>query len=178
MARVFIGVGSNISPAENVSRAVRSVAEDFPVAGISTVYRTPAEGRPEQPDYYNCVIEIDTEVPPLELKRRLRSIEETFGRRRSADKYAARPIDLDVIMYDDLVLQTGDLTLPDPDIMSRPYLAAGLAELAPALILRLPGSEMTIEQIRNQISPPASAKMIGLIEYTEALRHDVLGGDQ
>ena len=124
MARVFVGVGSNIEPADNVRRAVRLLVQEMRVINISTVYETKAEGRREQPPYYNCVVEVESEAPPAELKRSLRSIEDRLGRVRGEDKYAPRSIDLDVLIYDDVVMQSEEIVLPDPDIADRPYLAS------------------------------------------------------
>jgi 2-amino-4-hydroxy-6-hydroxymethyldihydropteridine diphosphokinase len=171
MARAFVGVGSNIDPAENVKKALLLLAQEMRVAGVSTVYETEPEGRHEQPRYCNCVVEIDTEAPPAELKRALREIEERLGRVRTADRYASRTIDLDVLAYDELTLQTPDLTLPDPDIATRAYLAAGLAELAPALAL--PGIDLTAAELAKKLPKRG---MRALDEYTAALRREVIHG--
>jgi 2-amino-4-hydroxy-6-hydroxymethyldihydropteridine diphosphokinase len=170
MAGAFIAVGSNIAPAENVRRAILLLAREARIRGISTVFRTAPEGRPEQPDYYNCVLRIDTDLAPLELKLRvLRGIEARLGRERGSDKYAARPIDLDLILYDEQALQTEELNLPDPHIRERAYIAAGVAELAPGMTL--PGWRATIEEIRAGI--PA-CEMAPLPDYTATLREAVL----
>ena len=69
MAQAFVSVGSNIAPEENVSKAIGLLKKQVRILGISTVYLTDALERPEQPPYYNCVLAIDTPLPPLELKR-------------------------------------------------------------------------------------------------------------
>ena len=170
MARAFVGVGSNVDPAENVERAIYLLSATAKVRGISTVYLTEAVGRPGQPPYYNCVVELETEVMPAELKQQvLRRIEKELGRIRSNDRYAARTIDLDLILYDQLVTTTGDLTLPDPDIVRRPFLAIPLQELAPDL--KLPGSDLRINEIAAAL--PQNA-MKPLQDYTERLRKGTL----
>ncbi len=174
MARAFVSIGSNIDPGENVRKAVRLLARQVRVLGISTVYLTEPVERPEQTPYYNCVLEIETALSPLELKRKvLRRIEEQLGRKRSEDKFAARTIDLDLILYDDLVLKTEGLTLPDPEITGRPFLAVPLHELAPELVL--PGSRVPIADIaagmkRNTMKPLAA--------YTDMLRGEVRNGPE
>lgn len=174
MARVFIGVGSNISPEGNVRRAISLLADEVSIVGISTFYRTEAEGRPGQPPFLNGVVEVDTDVPPGELKRSiLRRIEDELGRRRTEDKYAPRTIDLDVVIYDDLVLSTGDLVIPDPQIAHRPFLAIPLCELAPGLTL--PGSGLRIEEAA---AIHAHHSMKPLPDYTELLRKDILHGSR
>ena len=133
--RAFIALGSNLDPERHLPAALRLLAERVCLVAISTFYASPALDRPEQPDFYNGAVEIDTDLPPCELKYAvLREIEAALGRRRGADKYAAREIDLDLIWYDNLVVNEPELVLPDPEIAARPFLAVPLAELAPDLV--------------------------------------------
>jgi len=170
MARAFIGIGSNIDPETNVRDAVQRLGSTARVTAISTVYRTEPVGPPGQPWFYNCVVEIETDLAPRELKfRLLRGIEGELGRTRSSDKFAARTIDLDLILYDELVMTTPDLALPDPDIPQRPFLAIPLHELAPGLVL--PGSGLRIQEAAASMS---SNTMMPLAAYTEHLRKEFL----
>jgi 2-amino-4-hydroxy-6-hydroxymethyldihydropteridine diphosphokinase len=170
MVRAFVGIGSNVAPAENVDKAIRLLSAALQVRGISTVYLTEAVGRLGQPPYYNCVVEIETDVMPAELKQQvLRRIEKDLGRIRSNDRYAARTIDLDLILYGQLVTTSGDLTLPDPDIVRRPFLAVPLLELAPDL--KLPGLDLCIKEIAAALPQEA---MKPLQDYTERLRKGTL----
>lgn len=140
MTRAFIGIGSNIAPEHNVRAAIRNLARNTHLVGVSTVYRTDALDRPEQPAYFNCVAEIETDALPKQVKHViLRPIEDELGRKRTQDKYAPRTIDLDLIVYGDLAMDDGDIRLPDPDIFERPFLAIPLSELAPDLVLAGPG---------------------------------------
>jgi 2-amino-4-hydroxy-6-hydroxymethyldihydropteridine diphosphokinase len=169
MAKVFLSVGSNIDPAENVSSALALLARHTEITGISTVYLTPAEDRPDQPSYYNCVIEVETGMPPVEFKLSvLREIEKALGRERTEDKSAARPIDLDLILYDDMIIENETLTLPDPQILRRAFIAVPLHELSPGL--RLPGSNMSIAEIAASL-PDRGMKP--LKQYTENLRKEI-----
>jgi 2-amino-4-hydroxy-6-hydroxymethyldihydropteridine diphosphokinase len=171
VTRAFIGVGSNIEPAVNVRKALKAMSEEMRVVAVSTVYETEPEASPGQPRYYNCVVEAETETPPLELKRALRAIEGRQGRRRSEDKYAPRPIDLDLLLYDDLTMRSDELTLPDPEIEHRAYLAVALAELAPEL--SLPGRSETLVELARRLPHEG---MRPLDEYTSALRREVANG--
>lgn len=169
MAKAFISVGSNIDPAENVRRALELLSSHADITGISTVYLTPAEDRPDQPSYYNCVIEIETEMHPTEFKYSiLRAIEKALDRERTADKSAARPIDLDLILYEDMVIENEALTLPDPQISRRAFVALPLQELSPEL--RLPRSGVSIAEIAASL-PPGGMKP--LKQYTENLRKEI-----
>ena len=170
MARAFVSIGSNIDPETNVKNALLRLAKEVGIRAISTVYLTEPIGPPGQPPFYNCVIEIKTDLPPGELKHRiLRRIEKELGRKRGSDKFDARTIDLDLILYDDLVITEEDLILPDPDIVRRPYLAIALHELAPGLVL--PG---TGQRIRDVVSRLTRKGMTELSRYTEHLRKDIL----
>ena len=170
MARAFISIGSNIDPETNVRSAILGLASTERVTAISTVYRTEPVGPPGQPWFYNCVVEIETALAPRELKfRLLRSIESNLGRTRGSDKFAARTIDLDLLLWDELMMITPDLVLPDPDIPQRPFLTIPLQELAPGLVL--PGSGLTIQEAAASLSP---STMMPLKAYTEQLRKELL----
>jgi 2-amino-4-hydroxy-6-hydroxymethyldihydropteridine diphosphokinase len=170
VTRAFVSVGSNIDPAANTEQALRLLGSETRITNISTVYQTEAEGRPEQPRYYNCVVEIDTALPPRELKFHvLRKIENKLGRMRGSDKFSARTIDLDLILYDELVMAAEDLTLPDPGIRRRPFLAVPLEELAPGLVM--PGTGVPIGEIAGSLSREAMTPLEG---YTKHLRKEIL----
>jgi 2-amino-4-hydroxy-6-hydroxymethyldihydropteridine diphosphokinase len=151
MARTFIGVGSNIAPEKNIRAALRLLARSVGIISISTFYRTPAIDRPMQPDFYNGVVAIETDLRPTELKSKvLRRIEAALGRRRTADKYASRTIDLDLLV----------LTPLDPDILNRAFIAVPLAEIAPQLLL--PGAERLPKE-----------NMRPVVEFTQKLRNEL-----
>jgi 7,8-dihydro-6-hydroxymethylpterin-pyrophosphokinase len=110
----------------------------------------------------------------VELKHQvLRNIEADLGRERSEDKYAPRTIDLDLIAYDDLVIERDDLTLPDPQILRRPFLAMGLSELAPGWTM--PGLDRRIEEVAAAL-PQGGMKP--LENYTLLLRRGIRHGSE
>ena len=170
MTRAFVSIGSNIDPEINVRNAILRLRSTARVKAVSTVYRTEPVGPPGQPPFYNCVVEIETDLAPRELKfQLLRRIESELGRTRGADRFAARTIDLDLVLYDELVMATEDLTLPDPDILRRPFLAVALHGLAPGLVL--PGSGVRI----SEVAPAQPRKdMTPLENYTERIRKEIL----
>ncbi len=172
MTRAFIGLGSNIDPERNLKEAIRQLASAVRLQGISTVLETKPIGKPEQPSYYNCVAVVETGLPPLVLKRDvLRGIENRLGRVRGNDRYAPRTIDLDLLLYGDLSVAEPDLELPDPDIARRPFLAQGLAELAPDLVL--PGTGKPIAELARGLKDPAMKR---LLSYTSLLRGELNHG--
>ncbi len=170
MTRAFIAIGSNIDPAHHVREAILRLASVENVIAISMVYRTPAEGRPEQPPYYNCVAAVETSKSPMDLKSYiLRPIEQDLGRTRSADKFAARTIDLDLIWYDRVVVTGPNLTLPDPQILKRPFLAVPLSEIDPDLVF--PDSGVSIRDVAASMPMDDMEPLEG---YTDLLRRESL----
>jgi 2-amino-4-hydroxy-6-hydroxymethyldihydropteridine diphosphokinase len=166
MPRAYIGIGSNIEPAKNVRRAIHRLAGEAHLIGVSTVYCTDALGRPEQPPYFNCVAAIDTEAPPTAVKHgMLHGIEHDLRRVRTADKYAPRTIDLDLIVYGNLEIDTDGLKVPDPEILERPFLAVPLFELAPDLVL--PGFRLKIGDV---VATLPQGGMKPLTDYSRLLK--------
>jgi 2-amino-4-hydroxy-6-hydroxymethyldihydropteridine diphosphokinase len=167
----YVGVGSNVDPEANVPAALRRLARRVRVTGSSTFYRTAALQAPGTPPFVNGVWRVETELGPRELKLEvLRSIEEELGRKRTADKYAPRPIDLDVLLHGAAVVREPDLTLPDPDILERPFVAVPLWELAPDLAL--PGSGRRLADVVGAMS---KAGMESWPELTRRLQAEVTG---
>ena len=170
MARAFIGIGSNIEPAENVRAAIRSLARQTRVTGISTVYLTRRLAAREQPHYYNCVVEIETEAPPAASSTACCATSRTdWDASGRDDKYAPRTIDLDLIVYGDLAIDEENIRLPDPEILERPFLAIPLFELAPDLVLA--GFNLQIREIATRLPQDG---MRPLKEFARLLRNETI----
>jgi len=162
---VYLGVGSNIDPERNVPRALELLRRVVTVTGASTFYQPLPRDRPEQAPFYNGAVQCQTNIPLPELKRRvLRKIEAELGRVRTTDKHAARPIDLDVLLYGDAVTCDEGGRVPDPDIGARPFLAVPLLELAPDLVL--PDSRTPLQAL---VAPMDATAMTPLPEFSERL---------
>ena len=165
MAIAFLSLGSNIEPSKNIFEAVRLLSSHVKVLKSSRVYLTEPLFRRHQPAYWNCVIEIETDIEPGKLKSEvLKATEEELGRKRSEDKYAPRTIDIDLIVYGQRDLSTRDLTIPDPEIRERPFLAVPLYEIEPNLLL--PDTSEPIKKIAKKLK---QEKMIELKDVTVAL---------
>jgi 2-amino-4-hydroxy-6-hydroxymethyldihydropteridine diphosphokinase len=132
LPRALVSLGSNISPEHNLPSAMALLLEAGSIRDVSRGYQSAAAGPPGQPDFVNVAVLVETDLAPEALRKRLRQIEAELGRVRTEDKFAPRPIDLDLVLYDDVVIDTAELQLPDPDILLRPYLAVTIAELDPA----------------------------------------------
>lgn len=135
------------------------------LTAISTVYQTEPIGRPEQAAYYNCVVQLETPLAPRPLRDVLREIESQLHRRRSADKYASRTIDLDLIVYDDVAQDDADFPLPDPEVLRRPFLLVCLAELDPHR--HLPGMVVSLSEASKEA---AVEGIVALVDFTSRLR--------
>ena len=137
MHKAFIALGSNLnSPESQVISAFQSI-EQLPETRVikkSSLYKTAPVGYSDQPDFINAVVEIETELAPETLMEALLKIELEFGRERPFAN-APRILDLDLLLYDDLILQTQNLTLPHPRMHLRGFVMLPLAEIAPDLSL-------------------------------------------
>lgn len=134
--QVLITLGSNINRDKNMDEALRRLEQepDLKVLAVSPVYVTPAVGADgqaaAQPAFSNAAIRIETELDALTLRNKLRALEAAMGRVRTADKFAPRPIDLDIAFYGDHVIEVVDKAIPDPDVLRFAHVAVPLADVA------------------------------------------------
>lgn len=134
MATVFIALGSNLGDrAANLHRALAALAPVLHVERISGLYETEPWGVTDQPWFYNLVIAGTTGRSPAALLDDLKAIERATGRRETV-RYGPRLIDLDLLFYEQLVIETNRLTLPHPRLHERRFVLRPLAEIAPDLI--------------------------------------------
>ncbi|HYB33329.1 MAG TPA: 2-amino-4-hydroxy-6-hydroxymethyldihydropteridine diphosphokinase [Steroidobacteraceae bacterium] len=144
MPAVYVAAGSNIEPERNLARAVAELAREFPGARFSPWYRNRAIGFAGE-DFVNLVAGFDTGRPVSVVLDRLHAIETLCGRPRAAPRWAPRSMDLDVLLYGDLVCDEPGLKLPRPDLLKRAYMLGPLAQLAPALVH--PTAQLTIGEL-------------------------------
>jgi dihydroneopterin aldolase/2-amino-4-hydroxy-6-hydroxymethyldihydropteridine diphosphokinase len=167
MTIAFLSLGSNIEPSRNIFDAVRLLSSHVKVLRSSRVYLTDPLFGKSQPAYWNCVIKIETNIEPGKLKSDvLKTTEEKLARKRTKDKYAPRTIDIDLILYDKEHLSTANLTIPEPQIRERPFLAIPLYEIDPNLLL--PDTNEPIKKIAERFK---QEKMIELRDATDALKN-------
>ncbi len=129
MALIYIGVGSNIDPAHHVSLGVQAMAGCFTALRLSTVYESAAFGFSGD-NFYNLVVEAHTELSVVEVLATLKQLEFAHGRPVDARKFSSRTLDLDLLCYDQQVLD-GPTVLPRPDILTRAFVLRPFAELNP-----------------------------------------------
>ena len=157
MAQAYIGLGSNLSDQvdgqerdsqSQLEQAIDSLSghKQVTVSKLSSFYQTPAIGPGEQPDYINAVALLDTLLPPVGLLDLLQSIENQQGRVRSV-RWGARTLDLDILLYDQLIEDSELLTIPHPRMHERGFVMAPLNEIAPNLCL--PSGENISQLLAN-----------------------------
>ena len=143
----FVGVGSNLNrPARQVELAMAELDEiaDTCVTARSHLYRSSPLGGIEQPDFVNAAVSLLTLLEPLELLEAMQAIEIARGRERNEQRWGPRVIDLDLLVYGDLVMDEPSLTLPHPGIGERNFVLLPLRELAPDLVIPGLGSVSAI----------------------------------
>jgi 2-amino-4-hydroxy-6-hydroxymethyldihydropteridine diphosphokinase len=135
MSVAYVALGSNLQqPQVQVSQALKALG-DLPQTRVtrrSSLYRTAPVGYDDQPDFINAVAEVETALAPIDLLRALLALEDRHGRERPFPN-APRILDLDLLLYDDVVMQTPELTLPHPRMQDRGFVMLPLAEIAPRL---------------------------------------------
>ena len=134
MPIAFIGIGSNLgNRIENCIRAVEEISNFARIISISSIYETEPVDREDQPDFINCAIGIETSLSPFDLLISLQSVENIIGRER-IEKWGPRKIDLDIIFYDNLLIETDELIIPHPRAHLRRFVLEPLFEIAPDFI--------------------------------------------
>jgi 2-amino-4-hydroxy-6-hydroxymethyldihydropteridine diphosphokinase len=131
MANIHINIGSNQNRRQNISAAIQALRSVFSDIKISSIYQSPAEGF-EGDDFYNVGVNVSTDLSIKETAEVLRNIEQNQGRDRTQPKFSSRKIDLDLVLYDQVIDQ--GLNLPRDDILKYAFVLAPLAELSAELV--------------------------------------------
>lgn len=139
MPIVYAGIGSNLGDRRaNIDRALLLLKEyeEFEILAVSQIIETPFQGEgPEQGPYLNGAIKIKTDLLPLEVLSRFKMVERRLGRMKSGVSNAPRPMDLDILFYDDVVIVDGkNLCIPHPRLAERRFVLEPLAEIAPDFV--------------------------------------------
>lgn len=160
MARTRILIGGNLGDRERIQEEVLLVLEEEAgrIVARSSLYRSTPWGFAHSRDFLNRVLVLETERAPLDLLERLLRIEERFGReRRDERSYQGRYLDLDILYYEDRIIQEPSLKVPHPRIPERRFTLAPLDELEPGFLDPL--REMTVKEMLEQCSDPLEVKV-------------------
>jgi 2-amino-4-hydroxy-6-hydroxymethyldihydropteridine diphosphokinase len=144
MSTAWLSLGSNLDPERHLRAAAAALRGRFGAVRFSPVYRTPAVGF-EGPDFLNAAAVLDTDLDPFELNQWLHALEDAQGRDRSGPRFSSRTLDLDIVLFDDLVLDgPGHLQIPRRELQHA-FVLKPLCDLAPSL--RLPTSGRTLAEL-------------------------------
>jgi len=139
MPEALVAFGGNVGDVrETLGRAVDAFCDrrDVRLTVRSSDYSTPPWGLLDQPRFFNLCIAVATILPPQALLARAQAVEQAFGRDRASERrWGPRPLDIDLLAYDDLVLDEADLTLPHPRLFERAFVLVPLAEIAPERVI-------------------------------------------
>ena len=133
MAVVFLGIGSNQLPEDNLRLGIAALRERFVVRALSRVYRNPAIGF-EGPDFLNTVACVETELTPRAVCEALEEIHDLAGRERNSARFVNRILDIDLLLYDDLVQHEPPVSVPRDDVLNYAFVLGPLADIAPDLV--------------------------------------------
>lgn len=154
--RVYLGLGSNIGIKEsNLSRALKLLPDLVTVSEVSSIYESEPVGLKDQPWFVNTACAAYTDLPPGELLAYIKHIEGQMGRIMNF-KGGPRVIDIDILFYEDQVINTPDLTIPHPLIAERAFVLHPLSELNPLLFH--PAESRTVAQMLSVLDRPERVK--------------------
>ena len=129
---VYVGIGSNVEPERNIKLVLDEIQLAFGELTLSPVYQSAAVGF-DGDDFLNLVVKFETSLDVLEVVRQLRVIEDSLGRDRSQPRFSKRPIDLDILLYEDLVMNEPNIQIPREEILESPHVLKPLSDIAPDL---------------------------------------------
>lgn len=144
MSGIFLLLGTNLGDrSKNLEDAITIIQKRCgPVLAKSSVYRTAAWGKVDQPEFLNQAISIDTQLLPQSLLNAVLEIERDLGRER-LEKWGTRVIDIDILIYNNQVIRSRDLVVPHPQLENRRFALTPLSEIAPDLVHPLTGKKVS-----------------------------------
>jgi len=153
----YLSLGSNVGDRmDNLRRAMQLFCgEGIALRHTSSVYETEPVENTDQGWFLNFAAEVATTLEPVALLRKLQGIEKQLGRQRTVPK-GPRTLDIDILLYGDVILQSEELTLPHPRMLQRRFVLEPLREVAPRL--PIPGSGITVKEAFAQLRDPAQVR--------------------
>lgn len=138
MAKIYLGLGSNEEPEKNLVLAIQQLEIRFGYLEKSKIYQGPAVGF-DGDDFLNLVVSLQSGMPPIDIYNEIECIHNYIGRERGKNKWGPRSIDIDLLLYDDLIINEPSLKVPRSDILNYGFVLQPIAEIAPYLVHPLTG---------------------------------------
>ena len=161
---IYIALGTNLGDRiENLRAAIRSLPPHFERVRPSRTFETPPWGFADQPAFLNMAVHARTSLSPAESLARLKQVEVELGREQTF-RWGPRLIDLDILFYDDLVVDTPPLVIPHPRLHERAFVLVPLMDIAPDLVH--PAFGKTVRQLLTAVNPSGIALFDGQIQTT------------
>lgn len=159
MNKAYLLLGSNMGDSRQYLATARSlIAEECgDITHTSSLYQTAAWGKTDQPDFLNQALEIRTKLNAKQLIRQVLKVEKQMGRVRE-EKYGARIIDIDILLFNNEIHQTPFLTIPHPEMQKRRFVLTPLAEIAAAVVH--PGFIKTVADLLRECPDPLEVKKL------------------
>jgi len=133
MSTAWLGLGSNVNAENNIRAGISALEETFSDVSLSPAYASTAVGF-EGDDFINLVARVETDLQPTELREYLRNLEDRYGRQRDVPKFSDRSLDIDILLYGDLVLLSPILEIPRAEILKFAHVLKPLADLDPDIL--------------------------------------------
>lgn len=131
---VFLSLGSNIQPRKNLDFALREISDKYPLVGLSHVYETSPVGYTKQASFWNMAAAIETNEKPGSIRKWLGALEKKAGRAKQRKTFGPRTLDVDLVVWKDLVGRSGGHALPHPDIEKKAFVLFPLLEIDPNFV--------------------------------------------
>jgi len=142
MAIVYLGLGSNVAPEENLALAARELRRRFKLRKFSSVYGSKSLGF-DGDDFCNAVACIETDKTPLELCNELEEIHDLANRTRDSDRFSSRTLDIDLLLYGQQVITEASIRVPRSDVLEYSFVLRPLLEIAPDLVHPVTGKTIS-----------------------------------
>ncbi|HET8898016.1 MAG TPA: 2-amino-4-hydroxy-6-hydroxymethyldihydropteridine diphosphokinase [Rhodanobacteraceae bacterium] len=160
MATAYLSLGSNIEPEHYLRAAILALRQHFATVELSPVYRCRAVGF-DGADFLNAAARIETSLGPHELDDWLHALEDAHARDRSGPRFSSRTLDVDLLLYDDLVLDgPGRLKLPRADLVTQAFVLKPMLDLAPELIH--PTRGISLRALSADLAAPGDLQKVSL----------------
>ncbi|MCW8930191.1 MAG: 2-amino-4-hydroxy-6-hydroxymethyldihydropteridine diphosphokinase [Gammaproteobacteria bacterium] len=162
---VYVGIGSNIDQEKYIRLAVQYLKESFGEhchLQLSPVYKTQAVGF-DGDDFFNLVASFSTDLSPIEVEKKLKEIEHQNGRRRNQEKFSARTLDIDLLLYDQDIINSHGISVPRDEIEKYAFVLSPLADLTPELIH--PQTKLTIADMWKTLRQSTDAEALEKLDF-------------